>query len=207
MEIQMSKEDKFFETLRDFSGYAGRAGFILGEAAEGRMDISEAYEEAGDLKRKCRETFGVLTERMYKAYKDPSELDSVRGLIERMYRMVDITKSILGQLDMMLVGEMPEELSLMARLAAASLGELEKIMDYTVDIPDNYMKMEARCRRIYTYEDRGDDCFRKVMQKLYGRETTAAELVYWKEIFDHLEEVLDASAGTVPLLQKIITRE
>lgn len=68
------------------------------------------------------------------------------------------------------------------------------------------MKMEARCRRIYTYEDRGDDCYRKVMRNLYGEETKAAELVYWKEIFNHLEEVLDAAAGAVPLLQKMITK-
>ena len=190
----MSKEDKFFETLRDFGGYVGRAGFLLEEAAEGRMDISESFKEISDVKRKCRDSFGPLTERMYKAYKDPAQLDSVRGLVERMYRMVDMTKSVLGQLDMTV------------RLASASLLEMKKILDYTDRISENYMKMEARCRRIYTYEDRGDDCYRKVMRNLYGEKTKAAELVYWKEIFDHLEEVLDAAAGAVPLLQKMITK-
>lgn len=202
----MSKEDKFFETLRDFGGYEGRAGFLLEEAAEGRMDISESFKEISDVKRKCRDSFGPLTERMYKAYKDPAQLDSVRGLVERMYRMVDMTKSVLGQLDMTVAGEAPEEFSLMVRLASASLLEMKKILDYTDRISENYMKMEARCRRIYTYEDRGDDCYRKVMRNLYGEETQAAELVYWKEIFDHLEEVLDAAAGAVPLLQKMITK-
>lgn len=202
----MSKEDKFFETLRDFGGYEGRAGFLLEEAAEGRMDISESFKEISDVKRKCRDSFGPLTERMYKAYKDPAQLDSVRGLVERMYRMVDMTKSVLGQLDMTVAGEAPEEFSLMVRLASASLLEMKKILDYTDRISENYMKMEARCRRIYTYEDRGDDCYRKVMRNLYGEETKAAELVYWKEIFDHLEEVLDAAAGAVPLLQKMITK-
>ena len=178
----MSKEDKFFESLRDFAGFTGRVGFLLEETAEGRMAVSESYKECSDIKMKCRESYGLLMERMYKAYKDPS------------------------QLDMAMVGETPEELTLMARLSAASLSELKKIMDYTTDVSENFMKMEARCRRIYTFEERGDDCFRRMMKKLYGSETKAAELVYWKEIFDHLEEVLDASAGTVPLLQKIITR-
>lgn len=202
----MSKEDKFFGSLRDFAGFTGRVGFLLEETAEGRMAVSESYKECSDIKMKCRESYGLLMERMYKAYKDPSQLDNARGLIERIYHIVDISKSILGQLDMAMVGETPEELTLMARLSAASLSELKKIMDYTTDVSENFMKMEARCRRIYTFEERGDDCFRRMMKKLYGSETKAAELVYWKEIFDHLEEVLDASAGTVPLLQKIITR-
>ncbi|WP_299145461.1 DUF47 domain-containing protein [uncultured Dialister sp.] len=202
----MSKEDKFFEALRDFGGYAGRAGFLLEETAEGRMDISDGFKEITDVKKKCRDSFGPLTERMYKAYKDPAQLDAARGLIDRMYRMVDMEKSVLGQLDMTVAGEAPEEYALMARLVSSSFLEMKKILDYTDKISENYMKMEARCRRIYTYEDRGDDCYRKVMRNLYGEETKAAELVYWKEIFDHLEEVLDAAAGAVPLLQKIITK-
>ena len=32
----MSKEDKFFESLRDFAGFTGRVGFLLEETAEGK---------------------------------------------------------------------------------------------------------------------------------------------------------------------------
>ena len=91
------------------------------------MAVSESYKECSDIKMKCRESYGLLMERMYKAYKEPSQLDNARGLIERMYHIVDISKSILGQLDMAMVGETPEELTLMARLSAASLSELKKI--------------------------------------------------------------------------------
>lgn len=202
----MSKEDKFFEALRDFASYAGQAGSILEETAEGRMDVADGFSRTRELKRKCREALGPLTEKMYKAYKDPPLLDAARGTIERIYRMTDVLKDVLGQLDMYEAGETPEEYRLMAKLAGASLSEMEKSLAYTSDISANYMKMEARCRRIYTYEERGDECFRRIMRKLYGDNTSASELVYWKEIFSHLEEVLDACAGTVPLLQKIITR-
>lgn len=89
----MSKEDKFFESLRDFAGFTGRVGFLLEETAEGRMAVSESYKECSDIKMKCRESYGLLMERMYKAYKDPSQLDNARGLIERMYHIVDISKA------------------------------------------------------------------------------------------------------------------
>lgn len=79
----MSKEDKFFESLREFAGYAAQAGAAMNDTAEGRKDPSEGYREAAAMKRNCRDTFGRLTEKMYKAYKNPSELDAVRGIIPK----------------------------------------------------------------------------------------------------------------------------
>lgn len=201
----MSKEDKFFESLREFAAYAAQAGAAMNDTAEGRKDPSEGYKEAGAMKRNCRDTFGRLTEKMYKAYKNPSELDAVRGIIAKIYHSVDILKDVLSHMDIVEVGEIPEELPLMSRLVSASLEEMKKNLDYTVDVEDNYMKMEARCRRIYTYEERGDQCYRQIMKRLYGGEEDVKYLVYWKEIFDGLEEVLDSTAGMVPLLQKIVT--
>lgn len=201
----MSKEDKFFESLREFAGYAAQAGAAMNDTAEGRKDPSEGYREAAAMKRNCRDTFGRLTEKMYKAYKNPSELDAVRGIISKIYHSADILKDVLSHMDIVEVGEPPEELPLMARLVSASLEEMKKTLDYTMDVEDNYMKMEARCRRIYTYEERGDECYRQIMKKLYGGEEDVKYLIYWKEIFDQLEEVLDSIAGMVPLLQKIVT--
>lgn len=200
----MSKEDKFFEVLREFAKYISDAGVILNEVAEGRTDPAEGYKRVSEIKRICRDNYGRLTEKMYKTYKDPGDLDLARGMIDRGYSVVGILKDVFSRLDMIQVGEAPEELKLSARLISSSLEELKKTMDYTEDISRNYMKMEARCNRIYTYEERGDECFRSCMRKLFGGEDTKY-LIYWKMIFEDLEEAQDAVAGMVPLLQKLIT--
>ena len=201
----MSKEDKFFEALREFAGYAEKAGRLMLEAVEGKKDTEAAYHDVSSLKRDCCVSYGKLTEKMYKAYKDPSDLDVVRGITGRIYKTVGILKDLLSHMELGEVGNPPEEYRLMARLSAEALDEMKKTLDYTVDVGSNYMKMEARCQRIYTFEERGDECCRSAMRKLYNDEAHAVRLIYWKEIFDNLEEVLDASAGMVPLLQKLIT--
>lgn len=200
----MSKEDKFFEVLREFVKSVSEAGTILNEVAEGHMDPSEGYKKVSEMKRVCRDNYGRLTEKMYKTYKDPSDLDLVRGIMDRGYSIVGTLKDVLSRLDMVQVGEAPEELRLFARLVSSSLTELKKTLDYTVDISLNYMKMEARCNRIYMHEERGDECFRSCMRKLFGGEDTRY-LIYWKAVFDDLEDALDKTAGMVPLLQKLVT--
>ena len=200
----MSKEDNFFEALREFVKSISEAGMVLNEVAEGHTDPSEGYKRVSEIKRICRDSHSRLMEKMYKTYKNPGELDLVRGIIDRGYSIVGTVKDILSRLDMVQVGEAPEEFGLFSRLVCSSLVELKKTMDYTVDIRQNYMKMEARCSRIYNYEERGDECFRSCMRKLFGAED-AKYLIYWKAVFDDLEEAQDKAAGMVPLFQKLIT--
>ncbi len=200
----MSKEDKFFEALRELVKSISEAGMVLNEVAEGHTDPSEGYKRVSEIKRICRDSHSRLMEKMYKTYKNPGELDLVRGIIDRGYSIVGTVKDILSRLDMVQVGVAPEEFGLFSRLVCSSLVELKKTMDYTVDIRQNYMKMEARCSRIYNYEERGDECFRSCMRKLFGAED-AKYLIYWKAVFDDLEEAQDKAAGMVPLFQKLIT--
>lgn len=202
-----AKEEKFFSALRDLFSREAEAGAAVSAVFAGRKDPAAGYAEVRTAKRDVREDFEALVEKMYKAYKEPSTKDRARGILYRSYQALDSLKDILSLMKILQVGETPEELAEMAELAGAALLEMKKIMDYTVDVDANYMKMEARCRKIYTYEERGDDLRGECLRRLLSGDKTASYIVYWKEILDHLEEVLDNVAGIVPLLQKILVRE
>lgn len=42
----MSKEDKFFESLRDFAGFTGRVGFLLEERQKAAWQFPKAIKSA-----------------------------------------------------------------------------------------------------------------------------------------------------------------
>ena len=85
--------------------------------------------------------------------------------------------------------------------------EIEKIVNYTSDISANYMKMEARCRKIYAFEERGDEIYKDLIRDLFTGEHKPEYIIYWKEILSETEKMLDATAGSVSLLQRLFTRE
>ena len=68
------------------------------------------------------------------------------------------------------------------------------------------MKMEARCRKIYVFEERGDEFYREEIRRLFTEKLPAAYVIYWKDILMDTERMLDAAAGAATLLQKLFVQ-
>lgn len=110
---------------------------------------------------------GKLYERMYKVYKDPAEIEFARGFIGKMYGIIDVIHEVVDRFTLYNVETTPREFSSMVMLVRDALLEMKKVLDYTGDVAANYMKMEARCRKIYVFEERGDEFYREEIRCLF----------------------------------------
>lgn len=199
------KEKKFWDLFHDLCAIGEKEGRILYQTVEGSLDAGEAYEQGKHFKKAARAIYIKLAERVYRAYKDPFILDAAKLLVSRTYENIDHINTVLSKFSIYEIDEKPEGLALMVRLVASSMIELHKIMDYTSDMENNYMKMEARCSRIHAYEERGDETFRDCLRNIFGHRDDPVYIIYWKDILENLELVLDTCSGNVQFLQKMLT--
>ena len=199
-----NKEDKFLESLRSFMNEVCEAGQVADGALRGTVDISKGLDRVSTAKRNCRDQMDSLTEKMYKAYKETSRIHEAERFMTKAYGIVNQLKELLYLLDTVQVGQMPEEIRALSELMGAALLEMQKIMAYTVDVKSNFMKIEARSRRIYTIEERGDTCSQECLRFFYGENQNPMYVLYWKDIMHGLEQVLDSAAGMVMPLQKMV---
>lgn len=197
------KEEKFWDALRTYMYGVTAAGPYVEKALTGKGDTGDALASLRQLKRECRNQKEVVMSRMYKAYSKPITLDAAKGFIDRAYTIIDQLTSLLDLLDTIQLGGKPEEVEPLSSLVACSLLEIQKCMEYTTDCQANGPKMEARCRRIYAYEERGDEYIRSSWQYLYRKNQDPMALLYWKDILSHLEKVLDSAAGMADPLWRL----
>lgn len=202
-----NKEEKFWEELRIFIGGICEASQVAGAVVLGRQDTMSGLVQLSEKKRQGREARDVVLDKMYKAYKTPAETATAQTLAEKGYRILDCLKSLVQMLDTIQVGKAPKEIEPLTELMQDALGELKKIMEYTTDRKANAMKIEARCHRIYAYEERGDSYTKEAMRYLYGQNQDPMALLYWKDVADHLEQILDSTAGMVEPLQRLAVRD
>lgn len=198
-----NKEEKFWEALRGFMDEVYEASQVAGAVTLGQRDTMSGLAELSDKKRQGRDARDRVLERVYKAYKTPAEMAMAQVLVEKGYRVLDHLKSLMQLLDTVQIGEAPKEIEPLTELMQGAIEEMKKIMEYTTDRSGNAMKIEARCRRIYTYEERGDAYAKEAMQYLYGQNQNPMALLYWKDVVDHLEQILDSTAGMVEPLQRL----
>ncbi len=186
-----SKEEKFFNDLSLFCRELNKAGAAFEKVNCGKMDAEEGRAIISDSKKKLRNSMTPLLERVYKVYKS-----IINGMNE-----------VITRLSVCPLDEPPKNFEKITELVRDALEEIEKIVNYTSDISANYMKMEARCRKIYAFEERGDEIYRDLIRDLFTGEHKPEYIIYWKEILSETEKMLDATAGSVSLLQRLFTRE
>ena len=201
-----TKEEKFLESLRDYIKYCGRAGEILDSIMSEKVSSEEGFSALRNIKREGRTLQTQLIERLYKAFKTPSLANEAKGLVVRLDLLINGSKDVANTLSIFDKGEKkPEGIVLMAKLNKHAVIELVKIINYTVDVTANYMKMEARCQKIYSMEERGDDTYRETLSDLFYKNNDVMYALRWKEILVDLESILDACAGIVPRFQRLIS--
>lgn len=201
----MGKEEKFFDLLKELAAQADRTGHLMYGTMTEEISPEEGFREVGEIRKSYDGMYSRLLDKMYKAYKDPSDLDMAKGIISRLNHSLRILSRLVCQAGLIQTAP-PEQLALMARLAAASVEEMKKILEYTADMSANYMKMEARGRRIYAYEERGRGCYRIALQQLYSEGGDASRLIYWKDTFEGLYDVLNDMREIIPRMQRIMDR-
>lgn len=202
-----NKEEKFFKSLSLFCGEGNKAGIIFTKMSRGDMDEEAAGEEIHRIKKKMRNSMNLLFEKVYKVYKKPAEIDFAKTFLLKIYGVVNGMDEIAIQLSVCSMGEVPTNFAKMTELLTNSLEEIQKIVNYTSDISANYMKMEARCRKIYAFEERGDEIYKEMLSTLFIGEHEPVYIIYWKDILSETEKMLDDSAGSISLLQRLFIRE
>ena len=224
-----NKEGKFFEQLGMLAENAYEAGEVFQRITEGKMETEDGVDAVHAIKKRARASLGKLYERMYKVYKDPAEIEFARGFIGKMYGIIDVIHEVVDRFTLYNMEITPREFSSMVMLVRDALLEMKKVkdkavaqekeavsyyylhkmknvLDYTGDVAANYMKMEARCRKIYVFEERGDEFYREEIRRLFMEKQSAAYMIYWKDILVDVERMLDAAAGAATLLQKLFVR-
>jgi hypothetical protein len=62
------------------------------------------------------------------------------------------------------------------------------------------------CVELNRLENVADDLFRRAMAELFEDEASAAEIIKWREIYDHLERATDYAEDVANVLEGIVLR-
>ncbi len=196
-----AKEEKFWELYREKGELFGKLAELLSDVVKLPASM-ETYKELGDLVRRRPFEEDRLTEKLYKAYKEPykqhqaADLLSQSGDILRSgYDLIRLSYAAGGV-------HSSKALSDMAMLTAESLREWQKLSAYTSDIKENALRMEARTERLLAFEERSQSVMAQGIHEIYG--TSSGAVLAEKEILFPLETILRLSVQNALILRRLL---
>ena len=151
------KEEKFFSLLDQHATLSYEAAELLSQAINGEVAKETALEKIDALADQADALVMETMKRLQKTFITPMDREDIQQLIDQLDAAVDNISEIMDKMCMYQVGEATDGAKQMATITAKAMKEIRKSIGYMKDLKKNYLKVEARSKKVLKLEQDCDD--------------------------------------------------
>jgi uncharacterized protein len=197
-----SKEREFFDLFEEAASNSVRAAELLVTILEEWPDNATAMRDMVICEQEGDRITHDIIQRLNSAFVTPFDREDIIALASALDDIVDFTEEVADFLGLYRIEapmEQAERLAGVLRDAARQISEamprlrtLKDIHHYTVEV-----------NRL---ENEGDRIFREAVASLFNDGIDPMVVIRWKDIFERLEEAIDATERTANILEGIVIK-
>lgn len=199
------KEEAFFDYFVETAESTCSAGELLLELmtnytdVENKIRVIEEAEHHGDTQ------VHKILEQLNKSFITPIDREDIFLIAKEMDNIADDIEAVAHRFNMFNVKEIrPEAIELAKRIVLCT-HELKEVL-----IELKHMKksktLKDKIIKVNQVEDEADIIFRTAMMNLFKQEQNAVEVIKWKEIYELLENTLDACEDVANIIEGVVMK-
>lgn len=200
------KEEKFFSLLDQHAALGYEAADLLCRAMHEEISKEEALTKIEALEKAADELVMDTMKRLQKTFITPMDREDIQQLIDQLDMAIDSISDIMDKMCIYNVGQATEGAKKMTFIAAKAMKEIRKSMGYMKDLKKNYLKVEARSKKVLKLEQQCDDLYHQEMAYLFTQCQDPIEIIKWKEILQSVEDVTDDCEKLVITFRKVVLK-
>lgn len=196
------RDNKFFTLFEEAAANIARASRLLLDLT-GNPGQSEArIRELENLEHRGDELTHDIIAELNRAFITPIDREDIFLIAKEMDNVIDRIEATAHRYIMLSITDTTPEAQELAGMIVQSGDELVKIMKSLRKI--KHIACDNKCVvEINRIEDDGDKLYRQVVKKLYSGECDVLRAIRWREIYDHLEDCLDAMEDVANVVEGI----
>ena len=183
------KDRKFYPLFEQASANLVAISKVLVEAL-----TTASIEKRTSLIREIEKLEHVGDEITHKIFQEvsttfitPFDREDIHLMAVNIDRALDIINSSAQKLDMYGIRKVPANIVNFADIVMEMSLELQKLMKQF----KNKEKVEEMVTKLHNFENKADYLFRISLADLFNNGTNAIEIIKFKEIYEHLEDLTD----------------
>ncbi|KMO86124.1 phosphate transport regulator [Megasphaera cerevisiae DSM 20462] len=200
------KEEKFFSLLDQHAALSYQAAELLRQAMNEEILKEEALEKIDSLAERADELVMETMKRLQKTFITPMDREDIQQLIDQLDAAIDSISDIMDKMCMYRIGEATAGAKQMTVITATAMKEIRKSIGYMKDLKKNYLKVEARSKKVLKLEQECDDLYHEEMARLFTKCKDPIEIIKWKEILQSVEDVTDDCEHLVITFRKVVLK-
>jgi len=199
------KEPSFFDLFVETAQATCSAAQKLEQLTDNFTDILSQVREIEDMEHECDNQVHKILNQLNKSFITPIDREDIFLIAKEIDNITDSIESTAHRFSMLNVTSIREEAKVLVKMIVQATIELEKLMNELRSMKAT-PTLKEKIIEVNRIEDEGDVIFRKAISDLFASEPNPLEVIKWKEIFEYLENTLDACEDVANIVEGIITK-
>lgn len=200
-----SKEELFFTLFVESIQCAHKAAENLEKLMNNYQDINEQIKVIEEIEHEGDKCVHRIIHQLNKSFITPIDREDIFLIAKELDNITDYIESTAHRFRMLNVKTVKEDAKKMATLIVQCTKELKDIIANLKHMKKN-SSLREKIIEINRIENVGDEIFRDAITSLFACEKDPIEVIKWKEIFEYLENTLDACEDVANSAEGVIMK-
>lgn len=199
------REEVFYDLFDETIEKALEAALLLEELMNDYTDITRKIAHLKDIEHECDMHVHKIMKALNASFITPIDREDIYSIAKEMDNIVDTIEEAANKFELFHVTEVREAAKIMAKLIVACVRELKIVVNELRRMKRSKILRE-KIIEVNRIENEGDVVYRGAIKSLFETETNALEVIKWKQIYEFLEDSIDACEDVANILEGVVMK-
>lgn len=199
------KEDKFYDYFIEIAKIAQRASNMLVEFIKDLDNSEENHKKLKEIEHEGDKKQHEILQQLNKTFITPFDREDIYLIAKDMDDVIDLIEATASRFVMLNVNNCTEEAEMLSRMIVNCCEELINLMEELKNMKTS-KKLRNNIIEINRIEEEGDRVSRKAIRDLFRSNTEVIEIIKWREIYQYLEDTLDACEDVANVVEGVVMK-
>lgn len=198
-------EDIFFDMFLETAETTLKAAQALDELVKNYVNIDKKISIIEEIEHECDNHIHKIMKEINKSFITPIDREDICAIAKEMDNITDSIESTAHRFKMFNIKSIKEDAIKLVKLIVDCTLELKSVMVEFKNMKSS-KTLQNKIIEVNRIEDEGDTIFRNAITKLFVVGTDPIEITKWKEIYEYLENTLDACEDVANIVEGVVMK-
>lgn len=200
-------EINYFDVLIAAADYSHRTAVALNDLMSNYEDVHEKAEAIHHLEHAADLECHRLMDALNVAFITPIDREDINDMINSIDDITDLLEDVSNRFDMLSITSVKPEALKMGQFLETATSQLYSLLMAFKNYKKNKNKIHELVMSVNSLEEDGDRLYREFIKQLFLNEKDVLEIIKWKEVFDDMENVLDACEDVADIVEAVCMKQ
>lgn len=199
------KEEKFFDYFIETCEIICKAASLLEDLTTNYVNVNEKISNIEGTEHACDSNVHKILNELNQSFITPIDREDIFTIAKELDNITDDIETAAHRFSMYNVKAVKPEAVTMTKLIVRATSELKNVMIEMKNMKKS-KQLQTKIIEVNNVEDEADTIFRDAMANLFITEHDAVEVIKWKEIFELLENTIDACEDVANIVEGVVMK-